>query len=115
MAESALRTIFTVAAVGLLLAILAPSGARAGDAAVGRQKAKMCQACHGIDGMARIPNAPHIAGENEIYIVSQLKAFRSGKRTHEIMSVIAQQLNDADIGNLAAWYASIQISVTVPE
>ena len=32
-----------------------------------------------------------------------------------VMSVIAQQLSDADIDNLAAWYSGIQISVTVPE
>ena len=115
MAGSAFRTALTSAALGLLLAVPGPNGAQAGDPALGRQKAKMCQTCHGIDGLARIPSAPHIAGESQIYIVTQLKAFRSGKRTHEIMSVIAQQLSDADIDNLAAWYSSIQISVTVPE
>ncbi len=115
MAGSAFRYTLTSTAVGLLLAVLGPDGAQAGDPALGRQKAKMCQTCHGIDGLARIPSAPHIAGESQIYIVTQLKAFRSGKRTHEIMSVIAQQLSDADIDNLAAWYSSIQISVTVPE
>ena len=115
MAGSAFRYALTSTAVGLLLAVPGPNGAQAGDPALGRQKAKMCQTCHGIDGLARIPSAPHIAGENQIYIVTQLKAFRSGKRTHEIMSVIARQLSDADIDNLAAWYSSIQISVTVPE
>ncbi len=115
MAGSAFRYALTSTAVGLLLAVLGPNGAQAGDPALGRQKAKMCRTCHGIDGLARIPSAPHIAGESQIYIVTQLKAFRSGKRTHEIMSVIAQHLSDADIDNLAAWYSSIQISVTVPE
>jgi cytochrome c553 len=115
MAGSAFRNILTATAVGLLLAVPGPNGAQAGDPALGRQKAKMCQTCHGIDGLARIPSAPHIAGESQIYIVMQLKAFRSGKRSHEIMSVIAQQLSDADIDNLAAWYSGIQISVTVPE
>ncbi len=115
MAGSAFRYALTSTAVGLLLAVLGPNGAQAGDPALGRQKAKMCQTCHGIDGLARIPSAPHIAGESQIYIVTQLKAFRSGKRSHQIMSVIARQLNDADIDNLAAWYSGIQISVTVPE
>jgi cytochrome c553 len=114
-AGNAFRYLLAAAAVGWLLAVLGPSGAQAGDPALGRQKAKMCQTCHGIDGLARIPSAPHIAGESQIYIVMQLKAFRSGKRSHEIMSVIAQQLSDADIDNLAAWYSGIQISVTVPE
>jgi cytochrome c553 len=90
------------------------SGAAAGDARLGKQKAAMCRTCHGLDGIAKIPIAPHIAGENEIYLQTQLKAFRSGKRQNEIMSVIAGQLSDADIANLAAWYASIQITATMP-
>ena len=58
---------------------------------------------------------PHIAGESEIYLITQLKAFRSGKRTHEIMSIIAADLKDQEIADLAAWYASIKISVELPE
>ena len=45
----------------------------------------------------------------------QLKAIRSGKRVHEIMSLIAKDLTDEDIADLAAWYASIRITVEVPE
>ena len=40
---------------------------------------------------------------------AQLKAYRSGKRPHEVMNVIAKPLSDADIAELAAWYASIVI------
>ena len=98
------------------LAITAwPQGTEAADAAEGRKKARQCQTCHGIDGIAKIPIAPHIAGENEIYLITQLKAFRSGKRTHEIMSVIAKDLSDEDMADLAAWYASIKIEATLPE
>jgi len=91
------------------------SPALAADPAAGRAKAAMCQTCHGIDGVAKIPIAPHIAGESTIYLQTQLKAFRSGKRAHEIMSVIARQLSDDDIANLAAWYSSIEFTVKVPE
>ena len=59
--------------------------------------------------------APHIAGESRIYLETQLKAFRSGKRQHEIMSVVAGQLSDEDIADLAAWYSSIEFTVTMPE
>ena len=89
--------------------------AAAGDAAAGRNKAKQCQACHGIDGIAKIPIAPHIAGESEIYLATQLKAFRSGKRQHEIMSVVSKNLSDEDIADLSAWYGSIKFTVTLPE
>lgn len=89
--------------------------AAAGDAAAGRKKAGQCRTCHGLDGIAQVPIAPHIAGESEIYLETQLKAFRSGKREHEIMSVVASGLSDADIADLSAWYASIRIEATLPE
>ncbi|WP_193368293.1 c-type cytochrome [Pelagibius marinus] len=97
------------------LAVAFSAPAQAADPAAGRKKARQCQTCHGIDGIAKIPIAPHIAGENQIYLENQLKAFRSGKREHEIMSVVAKGLSDEDISDLAAWYASIKITATMPE
>ena len=94
---------------------LAAAPASAGDPGAGREKARQCQTCHGIDGLAKIPEAPHIAGESELYLRTQLEAFRSGRRQHEIMSIVARTLSDTDIADLAAWYASIEISVEVPE
>ncbi|MGD1879130.1 MAG: c-type cytochrome [Kiloniellaceae bacterium] len=91
------------------------TAASAADADAGRQKARNCQTCHGIDGIAKIPIAPHIAGESQVYLQTQLKAFRSGKRVHEIMSVIAKDLSDEDIADLSAWYSSIKITATMPE
>lgn len=95
--------------------LLAAAPARAGDAAAGKEKSKVCRTCHGLDGIAKIPIAPHIAGESEIYLTTQLKAFRSGKRVHEIMSVIAADLSDEDIDDLAAWYSSIKITAELPK
>ncbi len=95
--------------------LLAAGHAAAGDATVGRDKAKKCKVCHGIDGIAKIPIAPHLAGESQVYIATQLKAFRTGKREHEMMTVIAKDLSDEDIDDLAAWYSSIKIEVTLPD
>lgn len=81
---------------------------------LGKQKTVQCRTCHGVDGIARIPIAPHLAGESEIYLQTQLKAFRSGKREHEMMSVVAKSLSDDDIADLSAWYASIKITATMP-
>jgi cytochrome c553 len=89
--------------------------ASAADAAAGRAKAKACQACHGIDGVSKQAHVPHIAGESEIYLIKQLKAFRDGERQDPQMSIMAKPLTDEDIANLAAWYSSIKITVTVPE
>jgi cytochrome c553 len=103
-----------VAVAGIALA-LSPALALA-DAAAGKDLAKAkCQVCHGIDGIAKIPIAPHLAGESQIYIETQLKAFRTGKREHEMMSVIAKDLSDGDITSVAQWYSSIKITVEVPE
>ena len=86
----------------------APSPASA-DAAAGRTKAQMCTICHGVNGLAVAPNTPHLAGQPEPYLVEQLKAYRSGKRAHEVMGVVAKPLTDVDIADLAAWFASLEI------
>ena len=61
----------------------------------------MCAVCHGLDGIAQVPDAPHLAGESPVYLTSQLEAFRSGERQHEQMTIIAQGLSDEDIADLA--------------
>ncbi len=109
-----LRSLLT-ALIALAVIAYAASAGWAADPKAGRKKAAACQTCHGIDGIAKIPIAPHIAGESQIYLETQLKAFRSGKRVHEIMSIIASQLSDEDIADLAAWYSSITITATMPE
>jgi cytochrome c553 len=85
-----------------------PSPALA-DAAAGRTKAQMCTTCHGANGLAVAPNTPHLAGQPEPYLVEQLKAYRSGKRAHEVMGVVAKPLTDVDIADLAAWFAALEI------
>ena len=109
--------IFTLG--GLWLAQGGPSVAAAqepaGDPAAGRQKAGMCRTCHGIDGHARIPIAPHIGGESATYLMHQLTAFRDGTRTHEMMSVVAKSLDNKAIADLAAWYASQPVSAKLPQ
>ena len=85
-----------------------------GDPEAGRRKAGMCRTCHGIDGRARIPIAPHIGGERADYIARQLIAFRDGTRVHEMMSVVAKGLDDQAIADLSAWYAGRKISASLP-
>jgi cytochrome c553 len=101
---------------GVLLAVACASQAAAQDIAAGKKKAAAtCAVCHGQDGLAKVPDAPNLAGNNAIYIARQLAAFKSGERKHEQMSIIAESLSDADIANLAAWYAAIKVTVTLPE
>ena len=96
-------------------AIVLSVGPAAADAAAGKAKAQAtCAVCHGIDGLAKVPDAPNLAGESAIYTTRQLEAFRSGQRQHEQMSIIAEGLSDEDIADLAGWYASLKVTVELP-
>ena len=89
--------------------------AEAGDAKAGRKTVEeVCAVCHGADGLSKVPEAPNLAGQNEGYIIAQLGAFKSGARVNEQMSVVIKDLKDADIENVAAYYAAIPISVGKP-
>ena len=96
----------------LVTAAVLAGSAQARDPVAGKAKAGMCATCHGLLGLSQLPNAPHLAGQPAIYVAEQLKAYRSGKRANEVMGVIAKSLSDQDIDDLAAWYASIQLTVT---
>jgi cytochrome c553 len=99
--------------LALVLPII-PGFAFAGDAEQGRQKAVQCQACHGLDGIAKLPGAAHLAGQEEIYLVKALEDFRNGERKNDMMSLVAPNLSDQDIADLAAYYASIPVTVGKP-
>lgn len=98
-----IRTSMAMAACALALA--GPVQA-AGDAAAGKTKAIVCSACHGIDGNSINPLWPNLAGQHAAYLVKQMKAFRSGERKDPVMAPMAVPLSDADIDDLAAFYAS---------
>jgi cytochrome c553 len=102
-----MRSIHLIASVGVLLAVSAgrPGAALAGgNAAEGKTRSLACQACH--LAVAPTGDTPHLAGQRETYIAKQLKAFKSGDRKSPLMSAMATQLSDADIENLAAYWAS---------
>lgn len=86
----------------------------AADAAAGKAKAAACGACHGPLGISVTPDAPNLAGQPAMYLVEQLKAYKSGKRKHEVMTLMAKPLSDADIENLAAWFSSIKVEAKAP-
>lgn len=93
----------------LALALLVTTlPALAADAEAGKAKAVVCAACHGVEGKAMIPGYPHLAGQSAQYTAKQLKAFRDGQRQDSVMAPMAKPLLDADIENLAAWYASLK-------
>ncbi len=79
-----------------------------GDPEAGRKVAGQCRTCHGLDGYAQIPIAPHIGGEPTTYLAAQLQAFRDGTREHEMMTVVTRGMSDQQIADVAAWYGRYQ-------
>lgn len=82
--------------------------AQAADIEAGKAKAAVCSACHGVEGKALIPNYPHLAGQNAAYLVKQLKAFKESSRKEPLMLPFMAPLTEADMENLAAYYASLK-------
>ena len=94
-----------------LVGLFSAQGALAGDAAAGKTKAALCAACHGAEGIAVSPLYPNLAGQNEPYLISSLKAYRDKQRNGGLASLMQPQaanLSDADIDNIAAYFSSLK-------
>jgi len=78
-----------------------------GDAQAGAGKAAVCAACHGPQGVAIAPNFPNLAGQSATYLYVQLKEFHDGQRSDPVMSGQAAALSDADMRDLASYYAAL--------
>lgn len=85
----------------------APQLLAAGDVDKGRSKSSTCSTCHGAAGISSTALTPNLAGQREDYLVKALKDFRSGARKNSMMNMMAGNLSDSDIENLAAYYASL--------
>ncbi|WP_051241394.1 c-type cytochrome [Stappia stellulata] len=70
-----------------------------------------CTACHGAEGVGQLGNVPNLASESAIYIDTQLKAFRLGKRTDDVMSAIAADLTTEEIRAHADRNAAIELNI----
>jgi cytochrome c553 len=79
----------------------------AGDVQAGKAKAAACAGCHGADGQGVAPN-PALAGKKEDQLIQALKDYKSGKRDNAVMKGMASSLNDQDIANVAAYFASLK-------
>lgn len=86
---------------------ISSTGVIAGDAAAGKNKSATCAACHGQNGISPNDMWPNLAGQKAGYLVAQMKAFRDGQRANPMMAPMAAPLSDADIDDLAAYYASL--------
>lgn len=86
-----------------------------GDAKAGKAFAEAeCKGCHGLEGGSVAPGVPHLAAQNERYLLASLKAYKDGKRGHAALKVITERMSEADIRNVAAYYAGLPASGIAP-
>lgn len=106
-----LINLFAVAALAATLSTAAlasePVKTAKPDLAAGEAKAtQVCVACHAVDGSRGAPSFPILQGQHPEYLVKQLTEFKSGKRKNAVMLGFASGLSDADMRNVAAFFAS---------
>ena len=79
----------------------------AGDVGAGKTIAERdCKTCHGLDGKGVAPAIPHLAAQRERYLLASLAEYKEGKRTHAALRDLTKSMSDADMRNIAAYYAS---------
>src|SRR5450759_5644635 len=105
-----MKTTLSIILFVLAGSALAQAPAPVGNAQAAKSKISMCTGCHGIPGYKtvypHVYQVPMISGQQPVYIVNALNAYKSGARSHPSMRGVAQSLSDQDMADLAAYYAS---------
>ena len=97
-----------VLAVPALAADEKPAASKADPARGQAISAQVCAACHTSDGSRGSPANPILQGQHPEYLVKQLQDFKSGHRDSAVMKAFASALSDADMKNVAVFYAGKQ-------
>jgi cytochrome c553 len=87
----------------------APQKAPAPAADINAGKAlaeRACKGCHGLDGKGAGPGIPHLAAQRERYLFASLMEYKQGKRHHSGLRELATKMTEADMRNIAAYYAA---------
>jgi cytochrome c553 len=98
----------------LIAGLVAAPRTLAADLEAGRRKAAACVACHGIDGNSTNPTVPTLAGQVGTYLHWQLLLYRDKRRVDPQMAPIAAALSEADMGDLAAFFAAQRSTAAAP-
>ncbi len=97
----------TMLATALLGAAILPALAQDKDALYVRSLAATCANCHGTDGRAQAGSSVvSLAGMPQAQMVAQMKAFQSGARSATIMHQLSKGYSDAQIAQIAGYFAS---------
>lgn len=98
---------FSFVWAAITLAVMpATTMAQEADIQAGQASSAICSACHGVDGNSAVPQWPSLAGQHAAYLERQITLIQSGARQVPEMMAIVAGLSEADIRNLAAYFAS---------
>jgi cytochrome c len=107
MIQPVIKSIFILSS---LLLMLSPALTHAADGAA-LYKSKTCIACHGKDAKTPVmPTYPKIAGQNEAYVLQQMKDIKSGARSNgqsAAMKGVMHLVSDEEMQALAKYVASL--------
>jgi len=74
-------------------------------AQAGKAASAACAGCHGDAGVSKMPGTPSLTGLDPQYLVAAMKAYKSGTRKNDVMKAMVSAIPDADLGNIAFYYA----------
>ena len=77
---------------------------------LGKQKAKVCMTCHGVDGISTQDPYPNLRGQKMGYLISSLKDYQTRERTSGLAVLMQQQadtLSDQDIRDISYFYSNL--------
>lgn len=96
---------------GIALFFVSSATAFAGDAAAGKTKSAACGGCHGFDGNSPVATYPKLAGQNEAYLVKQIKDFKANTtRQNAIMLGMTAAVSDEDAADIGAYFQAQSVS-----
>jgi len=78
------------------------------DLAAGKVIAEAdCSGCHGMDGRGETAEIPNLAAQPAEYLVEAMHAYREGRRHHAALQEMTSEMSEADIANIAGYYANL--------
>lgn len=79
--------------------------AKADPMQMGKAASAACTGCHGEGGVSKMPGTPSLVGLDPKYLIATMQAYKGGQRKNEVMKSMLASVTDADVSNIALYYA----------
>ena len=71
----------------------------------GKAATAPCSGCHGETGVSKVPGTPSLVGLDPKYLVTAMKAYKSGQRKNDVMKSMLATVGEAELSNISLYYA----------